>query len=117
VSDNKPCASTGYQTTFSKNIMDIQPPITIRSAGSAGIEVAWFAPLCDEDDEFLGAKDAQFKSSWQNTSQILLTADRLGFDNILCPSSYAAGMDTWTFASAVAPLTQQMNLLAALALR
>jgi alkanesulfonate monooxygenase len=89
-------------------------PVSIRSAHSKAVEVAWFAPLCDEDCEYLGVKDDQFASSWKHTSEILLTADRLGYQNILCPSSYQPGQDTWTFASAVAPLRQQISLLAAL---
>ncbi|MEM8907828.1 MAG: LLM class flavin-dependent oxidoreductase, partial [Bacteroidota bacterium] len=51
---------------------------------------------------------------WSNTSNVLLTADRLGYRNILCPSSYQVGQDTLTFASAVAPLTSNINLLAAI---
>ncbi len=89
-------------------------PISIRSAQGEAVEVAWFAPLCDEDCEFLGVQDPRFGSSWQHASDILLTADRCGYQNILCPSSYQLGQDTWTFASAVAPLTQQISLLAAL---
>lgn len=54
------------------------------------------------------------KSNWANTSEILLTADKLGYRNILCPSSYQVGQDTMTFASAVAPLTKNINLLAAI---
>ena len=42
------------------------------------------------------------------------TADRLGFRNVLCPSSYQVGQDTLTFASALAPVTKQINLLAAI---
>lgn len=86
----------------------------IRSASLKKIEVSWFAPLCDEDFEFLGQKDAALQSSWAHTSQILLNADRQGFNNILCPSSFVVGQDTWTFASAIAPLTQQISLLTAI---
>lgn len=93
--------------------MDLAPAVPIRTAQTNAVEVAWFAPLCDDDFEFLGVPDAALKSSWQHTSNILLTADRLGYQNILCPSSYVVGQDTWTFASAVAPLTQQINLLVA----
>ena len=39
-----------------------------------GAEISWFAPICDGDDEFLGARDIKFKSSWENTSQIVKTA-------------------------------------------
>jgi len=79
-----------------------------------GAEVAWFAPLCNGDDQYLGRHDMRYKSDWSNTSNVLLTADRMGYRNILCPSSYQVGQDTMTFASAVAPLTQQINLLTAI---
>ena len=86
----------------------------VRSRHLEGAEVAWFAPLCNGDDEYLSKHDFRYKSNWSNTSNILLTADRLGYRNILCPSSYQVGQDTLTFASAVAPLTQQINLLTAI---
>ena len=89
-------------------------PIKIRSPHLEGAEVAWFAPLCNGDDEFLGRHDMRYKSDWANTSNVLLTADRMGFRNILCPSSYQVGQDTLTFASAVAPLTSNINILAAI---
>jgi alkanesulfonate monooxygenase len=85
----------------------------IRSANTDAVEVAWFAPLCDDDFEFMGVKDPRLKSTWEHASNVLLTADRVGFQNILCPSGYVVGQDTWTFASAVAPLTRQISLLAA----
>jgi alkanesulfonate monooxygenase len=88
--------------------------IPIRSPHLEGAEVAWFAPLCNGDDEFLGRHDLRYKSDWANTSNVLLTADRLGYRNILCPSSYQVGQDTLTFASAVAPLTSNINILAAI---
>ena len=91
-----------------------EPAITIRSPHLEGAEVSWFAPLCNGDDEFLGHHDMRYKSDWSNTSNVLLTADRLGYRNILCPSSYQVGQDTLTFASAIAPLTSQINLLAAI---
>lgn len=88
--------------------------ISIRSAHSEKVEVAWFAPLCDDDYEFLGVEDERLQSTWEHTSDILLSADRLGYQNILCPSSYQIGQDTWTFAAAVAPLRKQISLLTAL---
>ena len=91
-----------------------EPPIQIRSPHLEGAEVAWFAPLCNGDDEFLGRHDMRYKSDWSNTSNVLLTADRLGYRNILCPSSYQVGQDTLTFASAIAPLTSNINILAAI---
>ena len=91
-----------------------KPTITIRSPHLKGAEVAWFAPLCNGDDEFLSKHDLRYKSDWSNTSNVLMTADRMGYRNILCPSSYQVGQDTMTFASAVAPLTQQINILTAI---
>ncbi len=88
--------------------------LVIRSPHLKGAEVAWFAPLCNGDDAFLSKHDLRYKSDWSNTSNVLTTADRLGYRNILCPSSYQVGQDTMTFASAVAPLTQQINLLTAI---
>ncbi len=88
--------------------------IPVRSRSIEGAEVAWFAPICDGDDAYLGVRDPRYKSSWANASNILLTADQLGYRNILCPSSYQVGQDTLTFAAAVAPLTQQINLLTAI---
>jgi len=88
--------------------------IDIRSPHLTGAEVSWFAPICSDDYEFLGVPENKYKSDFAHTSDILLTADKLGFRNILCPSSYQVGQDTWTFASAVAPQTENINLLAAL---
>lgn len=88
--------------------------ITIRSSNLDKVEVSWFAPICNGDTDFLGEMPNNYKSSWENASEILLTADKLGYRNILCPSSYQVGQDTWTFASAVAPLTENINLLAAI---
>ncbi len=79
-----------------------------------GAEISWFAPLCDGDDDFLGHRNPDYKSSWDNTSNIVKTADALGFRNVLCPSSYQVGQDTLSFVAGMAPLTQQINLLAAI---
>ncbi len=87
--------------------------IQIRSPHLDGAEISWFAPICDGDDRYLGERSMEYKSNWENTSKILLTADKLGFRNILCPSSYQVGQDTLSFVSAVAPMTEQINLLAA----
>lgn len=79
-----------------------------------GAEISWFAPLCDGDDDFLGNRNSAYKSNWENTSTIVKTADRLGYRNILCPSSYQVGQDTLSFVAGMAPLTEQINLLAAI---
>ena len=76
-------------------------------------EVAWFAALCDDDYELLGVPDAALRSSWAHCRDITLAADRDGFDNILLPSGYALGIDSVTFAGAVAPLLSSLRLLVA----
>ena len=88
--------------------------IQIRSEKLEGAEVSWFAPICDGDDRYLGERNIKFKSNWENTSNILLNADKLGYRNILCPSSYQVGQDTLPFVSAVSPMTKNINILAAI---
>ena len=83
------------------------------SAEAAPVEVAWFAALCDDDYEFLGVPDPALASSWDHCRDITLAADRGGFDNILLPSGYTLGIDSTAFAAAVAPLTEQIQLLLA----
>ncbi len=87
--------------------------IDIRSPRLTGAEISWFAPICNGDTDLLGHMPDQYKSSWDNTSHIVMKADSLGFRNILCPSSYQVGQDTLPFVAAMAPLTRQMNMLAA----
>ncbi len=101
-----------YQNNYLN--MSSKQEIAVRSRHIDGAEVAWFAPLCNGDDAFLSKHDFQYKSDWQNTSSVLLAADQLGYRNILCPSSYQVGQDTLTFASAIAPLTKNINLLTAI---
>ena len=88
--------------------------IQIRSEKLEGAEVSWFAPICDGDDRYLGERNIKYKSNWENTSNILLNADKLGYRNILCPSSYQVGQDTLPFVSAVSPMTKNINILAAI---
>lgn len=87
--------------------------IPITSKDLDGAEISWFAPLCNGDFEYMGQFDDHLKSNWANTSQIVKTADELGYRNVLCPSSYQVGQDTLSFVSAMAPLTKNINLLAA----
>lgn len=88
--------------------------IQIRSPHLEGAEVSWFAPICNGDDRYLGERNMAYKSTFENASEILLTADKNGYRNILCPSSYLVGQDTLPFVAAVAPMTKQINLLAAI---
>ena len=77
-------------------------------------EVAWFSALCNDDYEFLGVPTGELRSSFAHCRDIVTGADRLGFDNILLPSSYQVGQDPLAFAGAVAPMLEQMSLLVAL---
>lgn len=76
------------------------------------VEMSWFSALCDDDYEFLGVPDPHLKSSWEHCRNIVLTADRYGFDNVLLPSGYGLGIDNTTFAAGMAPLTSMRMLLA-----
>ena len=87
--------------------------VPIRSENTTAAEVSWFAPLCSDDYQYLGQPDGDLRSSWENTSKIIQAADKLGYRNILCPSSYQVGQDTLTFVAGNAPLTENINMLAA----
>ncbi len=87
--------------------------VPIRSSDTDAAEVAWFAPLCSDDYRYLGQPEGELRSSWSNTSSIIQAADKLGYRNILCPSSYQVGQDTLTFVAGNAPLTSHINMLAA----
>lgn len=76
-------------------------------------EVSWFSALCDDDYEFLGVPDPKLRSSYEHCRNIVLTAEKGGFDNILLPSGYALGIDTVAFAAAIAPQLKRMRLLVA----
>lgn len=76
-------------------------------------EVSWFSALCDDDYEFLGQPDSRLASSWEHCRNIVLAAEKGGFDNILLPSGYALGLDTTAFAAAIAALSSRIRLLMA----
>lgn len=76
-------------------------------------EVSWFSALCDDDYEFLGQPDPALASTWEHCRNIVLQAEKGGFDNILLPSGYTLGLDTTIFAGAIAPLVKQIRLLMA----
>ena len=86
-------------------------PITSPDLGAA--EVSFFAALCSDDFRYLGVPDGELRSSWAHCSQIVRRAETHGFRNILCPSSYQVGQDTLSFVAGCAPITERMNLLAA----
>ena len=76
-------------------------------------EISWFSALCDDDYEFLGVPDPSLVSSWDHCRDIVQTADRNGFDNILLPSGYQLGIDSTAFSAAIATHTEQIHLLLA----
>ena len=78
------------------------------------VEVAWFDDLCGGDTAFLGTIDPTRRSNFAHCSDIMKTADELGFGNILLPTSYVVGQEVLPFASAMAPLTKNINMLAAI---
>ncbi len=86
-------------------------PITSPDLDAA--EVSWFSALCSDDYEFLGVPDGKLRSSWAHCSDIVKEAEAQGFRNILCPSSYQVGQDTLSFVAGCAPITSDINMLAA----
>ncbi|MGJ8615481.1 MAG: LLM class flavin-dependent oxidoreductase [Sulfitobacter sp.] len=87
--------------------------VPITSADLTATEVSWFSALCSDDYQFLGVPDGALRSSWDHCSNIVKTAEAQGFRNILCPSSYQVGQDTLSFVAGCAPITDKINLLAA----
>jgi alkanesulfonate monooxygenase len=81
-----------------------------------GCEVSWFCPVCDEDYEFLGVPDTRLRSSWEHCRGIALGAEEAGFDNLLVPSDYSAGIDSVAFVAGIAPLLRRMQVLVAVRL-
>jgi alkanesulfonate monooxygenase len=77
------------------------------------VEVSWFAALCDDDYEYLGVPDPGLRSSWSHCRDIVLAAERNGFDNVLLPSGYGLGIDSVAFAGGMAGLLQRLHLLVA----
>ncbi|MEL7459818.1 MAG: LLM class flavin-dependent oxidoreductase [Pseudomonadota bacterium] len=87
--------------------------VPVTSADLDAVEVSWFSALCSDDYAYLGVPDGALRSSWDHCRDILLEAEAQGFRNILCPSSYQVGQDTLSFVAGCAPLTKNINMLAA----
>ena len=77
-------------------------------------EIAWFDDLCGGDTAFLGVLDPKRRSNFKHCNQILQTADQLGYNNILLPTSYVVGQEVLPFAGAAGAKTKNINLLAAI---
>jgi len=76
-------------------------------------EVAWFDDLCGGDTAFLGTIDPDRRSNYAHCADIMKTADRMGFENILLPTSYVVGQEVLPFAAAMAPQVTNISMLAA----
>jgi len=87
--------------------------VPITSPELDAVEVSWFSALCSDDYAFLGVPDGALRSSFEHCRDILIEAEQQGFRNILCPSSYQVGQDTLSFVAGMAPLTDRINMLAA----
>ena len=87
--------------------------VPVTSADLDAVEVSWFAALCSDDYRYLGVPEGDLRSSFAHCSGIVQEAEKQGFRNILCPSSYQVGQDVLTFVAACSQLTDRMNMLAA----
>ena len=77
------------------------------------LEIAWFAPSCIGDTARLGVDDPGRRATFAYNQRVVTLADRLGFRNVLIPSSFVPGMDPWTLAAALGPATATTRLLPA----
>lgn len=77
-------------------------------------EVAWFDDLCGGDTAFLGTIDPIRRSNYVHCADIMRAADRLGFQNILLPTSYVIGQEVLPFAAAMAPQVNNISMLTAI---
>ncbi|QHV94336.1 LLM class flavin-dependent oxidoreductase [Spirosoma endbachense] len=87
-------------------------PVPIRTPQRV-CEVSWFSDLCGEDTEFLSVRDPA-RSTFAHCRNIALTADQLGFSNLLLPTSYMPGQEVIPFAAGIAPDLQKISLLTAI---
>jgi alkanesulfonate monooxygenase len=76
-------------------------------------EISWFAPSCWGDTSRLGVDDPGRRATFDYNARVVGLADRLGFANVLIPSSFVPGMDPWTLAAALGPSTTSTRLLPA----
>lgn len=87
--------------------------VPIASPDLESAEISFFSALCSDDYAYLGVADGKLRSSWAHCSEIVKRSESNGFRNILCPSSYQVGQDTLSFVAGCAPITEKINLLAA----
>jgi alkanesulfonate monooxygenase len=77
------------------------------------LEVSWFAPSCWGDTAKLGVADPTRPATFAYNRRVVELVDRLGFRNVLIPSSFVPGMDPWMLAAALGPQTRTTRLLPA----
>jgi alkanesulfonate monooxygenase len=80
---------------------------------NSSVEFGWFGPCCEDDCEFLGVPDPAFASTPEHVREVVLAAEAAGFQNILLPSGYNTGVDSWTLAASLARDTHRIHLLPA----
>ena len=98
------------------NVFRVEDNLTvvpIRSSDLGSSEISWFSALCSDDYQFLGIPEGKLRSNWEHCSKIVKNAEKRGFRNILCPSSYQVGQDTLSFVAGCSPITESINFLAA----
>ena len=101
---------TKYNVFRAEDSLTVVP---IRSSDLGSSEISWFSALCSDDYQFLGIPDGKLRSNWEHCSKIVQNAEKQGFRNILCPSSYQVGQDTLSFVAGCSPITDSINFLAA----
>jgi alkanesulfonate monooxygenase len=84
------------------------------SAANAPVEFGWFAPCCEDDFEFLGVPDPALASTPKHVRDVVIAAEAAGFKNILLPSGFNTGVDSWVLACALASQTSTISLLPAI---
>ena len=101
---------TKYNVFRAEDSLTVVP---IRSSDLGSSEISWFSALCSDDYQFLGIPEGKLRSNWEHCSKIVKNAEKHGFRNILCPSSYQVGQDTLSFVAGCSPITESINFLAA----
>ena len=94
-------------------ILTDRQPVPVRTTEKVA-EIAWFDDLCGGDTTYLSVKDPERQSTYAHCRRILLTADKLGYSNILLPTSYIEGQDPLVFAGALATQARNINMLVAI---
>jgi alkanesulfonate monooxygenase len=76
------------------------------------LDIFWFLPTSG-DGRYLGTAASHRAPDFRYMREIAMAADRLGFGGVLLPTGPQCE-DGWTYASAIAPFTEQLRYLVAL---